>query len=281
MRLAILCFVLMIGIPGCQCGHDRAADAGLDEMGLLPPPPVEYQLRVEGSAASVRVNESVEIVVCETFSEDCHLPDLPTPLPRLRHHEDKVDLLPYLLPGENQVDVARRPNGEGDPLTVSVTRASGRKEEVLFRREIGPSEATISFQLEVPMDCRHPALPTEEWLLQFLDPLPEALRTWDDDGYSRMLLPARTEQERENRTKQLVAMRSHPLLGQELPSDALRQDHRSAPLALNYSCEAKRLFIHPADGGWLVAFVGTKGESLRAVSVELAYANGEWHLASF
>ena len=281
MKGCIVLFALALPVLECRSDSPHSDLSELDEMGLLPQYRIEYELNVEGNAADVKVNESVELVVCETFSEGCHVSDLPSPLPRLRHHEDRVNLIPYLHPGVNRLKVSRRPYGEDDPLSFSVVRIDTAGRETLFEHRLDPGAAEVSFQVDIPGDCSPPSFPASDWVVRFLDPFPEAFRTWDDEAYSQMLIPARTDEHAVNRSQQLVALRQHPLLGKAPSSGALHQDHRSAELAMNYSCETDRLFVYPVDGGYLVAFVEANGQLLLANSVELAHVDGQWYLAGF
>lgn len=257
-------------------------------MGLLNPPSIRYDLQVAGNAAKVRINGELELIVCETFSEGCHLNDLPSPLPRIRHHEDTVDLTPYIRPGLNTIEVSHHPDGEEEPLKFTIRRSESGKNTVLADGKLEPSSEPSLVSVEAATGCIPPPLPSTDWMLSFLDPYPEAFRTWSDNHYAEMLVPPAAPQQGENRRKQLQALRSHSIAGDFLPESAIRQNHHSSPLSMNYSCEAERLFVYPSDGTYLVAIVDTlergsdrESRAAHTAAVEFVHANGRWYLGRF
>lgn len=270
------------------CGSGNSEQSPSDEMGLLSPPSIRYELRATRNAARVRINGEVELIVCETFSEGCHLHDLPSPLPRIRHHEETVDLTPYLHPGPNTIEVSHHPDGEEEPLQFTIRRSESGKHIVLADREIAPSAEPSLVSVETAAGCTPPPLPSADWMVTFLDPYPEAFRTWSDSHYTKMLVPPVAAHQGENRKKQLQTLRDHSIAGAPLPKSAVRQTHRSGPLSINYSCEAGRLFAYPSDGAYLVAIVdildhagGRESRAAHAAAVEFVHTNGRWYLGRF
>ncbi len=277
-------------LTGCLCGPGSADDGRFDDSGRLNESPVRYEVRIRKAAATVFVNDKVVLVACETFSEGCSLGDLPTPLPRLRHHQETVQIHPYIRRGSNEIRIERLPDGDDDTLYYSVVRIERGKETTLAEGEIEVrSPDGVKVSLASVDNCADPPLPDPVWLAEFLDPLPDALRTRDEGLYNELLIPPQTDEQRKNRVEGFALLRDHPLIGDPLAPSTLRQDHRSVPLTMNYSCENERLFVYPEDGGDLINFAKIeKHEKPRGSSstwsstrvAELVYHDDRWYLGS-
>lgn len=254
--------------------------------------PVRYELHIEGNAAAATVN-GAEIVICDTFSENCAFADLPDPLPRLRHHESSAELTPYLRGGQNEVRIRVRPDGEDDaPAKYKLLRKEeGSRTRTLAEGQVPIDSPTgIGFTVEVPMDCTPPPLPNLDWIKRFLRPYPEAQRVQQLDAFASFLVPARSSDESSLRRERFDRFRKVTLVDHPFPPESIRQTPESGPLVLNYSCENERLFVHPEDGGYLFAAVvierhaegpltGSSSQSSLVDAVALGYWDGKWYLA--
>lgn len=288
MKTGLLCALFGVVVAGCFCEATPTAMPRFDESGLLPDSRVRYEVRVRRNAATVTVNAAVELAVCVSFSEGCRVKDFDRPYPRFRQYEDSVEIQPYLRGGANEVLVQRRPDGDDETLYFEVIRVEGRTQTVLAEGKIESSDQRAhSVRLETPGDCAPPHLPDTAWLATFLDPLPEAVRAGDEEVYRELLIPPQTEEQRKNRADGFALLRNHPLIGEPIPASTLRQDHRSVPLTMNYSCENERLFVYPEDGGDLIIFAEIeqhekpRGRSSTWSSTrvaELVFHDDRWYL---
>ncbi len=273
---------------GCLCGTAPASRPQFDETGLLEEPPVRYEVRVRKNAATVTVNAMVKLAVCVSFSEGCRLRDLERPYPRFRQYEDSVEIQPFLRGGPNEVLIQRRPDGEDETLYFSVVRVEDRTESILAEGEIEATDKRAhTVRIETPDTCTPPHLPELAWLANFLDPLPEALRTMNGVLYEKLLVPPASEAQSKLRSQAFESLQDNPLMGTSLPASAILQDHRVVPLAMNYSCENERLFVFPQDGADLITIArieehdaGRSSESVTLRAASLVFHQGRWYLGA-
>ena len=296
-KIATLCssLCMLLGV-GCRCqnassGGEEASP--LDEAGMFEEYPVRYELHVEGNAATVTVNGSAHLIICDTFSENCSLADLPSPLPRLRHHESSAELTPYLRNGPNEVRIEVRPDGDDDaPVSYDLIREQeGRPREILAQGKVAlETTGGAALAVETPSDCSTPETPDIMWVTRFLEPHSEATLHRTADAYAELLPPPRSADEAARRGERFDTLRRLSLNDYPFPQDAVQQTHLSAPLALNYSCENERLFVHPVDGGYLFAAVeierhddgpllGSVTKSILGSAAALALWQGRWYFA--
>ncbi|MCR9161269.1 MAG: hypothetical protein ACE37F_12590 [Nannocystaceae bacterium] len=294
MLTPLWCLAMFI-VCGERRDRDEAPGSVLDDAGMFHPYPVRYDLHVEGNAAIVTINEEAEVVICDTFSENCAFEDLPVPLPRLRHHESSVELTPYLRRGANAIRIQVRPDGEDDaPLRYRLVRSQdGKKRKTLAEGEVELAELEgASLAVETSDQCTPPLLPNADWVTKFLAPYPESTMTRTAESAAKLLPPPRTEKERERRAAKFERRRALSLNEYPFPKSAVVQTPESGPLALNYSCENERLFVHPVDGAYLFAAViierhpegplkGAMTKSILGTAAALGYWDNQWYVAEF
>ncbi|MEM6294031.1 MAG: hypothetical protein AAGA54_22325 [Myxococcota bacterium] len=284
----------LAGVLGlsCHCEPGGKSSLGLDEAGMFHEYPVRYELHVEGNAASATVN-GAEVIVCDTFSENCAFADLPQPLPRLRHHESSAELTAYLRPGRNRVRVQVRPDGDDDaPAKYRLLRKQqGSRTRTLAEGEVPVDlSAGNEFTVDIASDCSQPPLPELDWVERFLGPYPEAQRVQQLEAFASFLVPVRNADEALARKERFERFREVTFVDYPFPVDSVRQTPEDVPLVMNYSCENERLFVYPEDGGYLSAFVvierhttgpvkGTSSQASLVDAVALAYWEGSWYLA--
>lgn len=271
-------------VTGCLCGESPQPNR-IDETGLLAESSVRYEVSVRGNAVSVTVNEGIELVVCVTFSENCDLADLLPSSTRLRQHQSVAPIHMYLRPGDNTVTLSLYPDGRNETAFFTLVKLIDGREVEVQEGKIRQGDATVSFALETGNECAVPPLPDPVWLTEFLDPYPEAWRTQNPAQFAQMLLPPDSDRQSELRAAMFHDLRTHPLIGAPVSSSTLHQDHRSVPLAMNYSCDSDRLFVFPEDGGDLFIFAEIerhdRGVSTRwsySHAAELVFHEGRWYL---